>query len=211
MNTYIIDYGTSNLGSIYQAIDKLGFNAEIISNPKSLNGVDKIVLPGVGSFSQASFELKSNGWFDEIKEHVLSRKKSILGICLGMQLLASEGSEGATNGCSTAGLDLIPGNVRSVKVGKNLVLPHVGWNSLNWNTNTNPISRGIPDGGDMYYVHSYCFQASDPKHVLANTNYGEDFTSVVGKNKCYGVQFHPEKSQRLGRRLLENFLTLPAC
>ena len=75
MNTYIIDYGTSNLGSIYQAIDKLGFNAEIISNPKSLNGVDKIVLPGVGSFSQASFELKSNGWFDEIKEHVLSRKK----------------------------------------------------------------------------------------------------------------------------------------
>ena len=94
MNTYIVDYGTCNLGSIRQAIDKIGFDTKIVSNPRSLHDVDKIVLPGVGNFSQASFEMQSKGWFDEIKEHVLHRKRYILGICLGMQMFASTGEEG---------------------------------------------------------------------------------------------------------------------
>ena len=210
----VIDAGLGNIGSVMAALQRQNCTVQRLSQPPAAADTDcfsHAVLPGVGAFAAGMRALEVSGWEAWIKQVWCKGDHPLLGICLGMQLLASEGSEGASNGCSTAGLDLIPGNVRNVKVGKNLVLPHVGWNSLNWKTNTNPISKGIPDGGDMYYVHSYCFQASDSKHVLANTNYGEVFTSVVGKSKCYGVQFHPEKSQRLGRRLLENFLTLPTC
>ena len=125
MKTFIIDYGTCNLGSIYQAIEKLGFNTKIVSNPRFLNDVDKIVLPGVGSFGQASFELKSKGWFDELKEHVLHRKKYILGICLGMQMFASTGEEGN----QSEGLDFIEGAVKHLsQIGCERPIPHVGWN-----------------------------------------------------------------------------------
>ena len=204
MNTYIIDYGTSNLGSIYQAIDKLGFNAKIISNPKSLNGVDKIVLPGVGSFSQASFELKSNGWFDEIKEHVLSRKKSILGICLGMQMFASMGEEGN----ESEGLDFLEGKVKHLRsIGCEGPIPHVGWNDAQIRKGDN-LFKDVPNGIDFYFVHSYCFVPTNDNCVSSITSYDKDFVASVEYENIFGTQFHPEKSSKAGIKILKNFLEL---
>ena len=128
-----------------------------------------------------------------------------------MQLLASEGTEGASKDGVTSGLDLIPGRVDRLNADPDLVLPHVGWNELHWCKPSSALAEGLPDGGDMYFVHSYAFHPGDPAHGLAESDYGEQFTAVVGRSSCYGVQFHPEKSQRLGRRLLQNFLALSPC
>ena len=204
MNTYIIDYGTSNLGSIYQAIDKLGFNAEIISNPKSLNGVDKIVLPGVGSFSQASFELKSNGWFDEIKEHVLSRKKSILGICLGMQMFASMGEEGN----ESEGLDFLEGKVKHLRsIGCEGPIPHVGWNDAQIRKG-DYLFKDVPNGIDFYFFHSYCFVQNNDNCISSITSYDKEFVASVEYENIFGTQFHPEKSSKENIKILKNFLEL---
>ena len=151
------------------------------------------------------------GWEFWIKDLWCRADRPFLGICLGMQLLATEGNEGSQAGEAVPGLDLIPGRVDRFNVDPQLVLPHVGWNSLHWQTPSNPLSLGLPEGGDMYFVHSYTFQPWDPSHELAISDYGRHFTAVVGKGSCYGVQFRPERSRRLGRRLLANFLALPTC
>ena len=204
MNTYIIDYGASNLGSIYQAIDKLGFSAKIISNPKSLNGVDKIVLPGVGNFSQASFEMKSKGWFDELKEHVLIKKKYILGICLGMQMFASKGEEGK----QSEGLKFLEGTVKHLRdIGCENPIPHVGWNDTQI-TKVENLFKGIPNGIDFYFVHSYCFVPSNNKCISSVVNYDQEFVASVEYENIFGTQFHPEKSSKAGIRILQNFLEL---
>ncbi len=204
MNTYIIDYGTSNLGSIYQAVDKLGFSVKIISNPKSLNGVDKIVLPGVGNFSQASYEMKSKGWFDEIKEHVLFKKKYILGICLGMQMFASKGEEGK----DSEGLKFLEGTVKHLRdIGCEKPIPHVGWNDTEIRKVDN-LFRGIPNGIDFYFVHSYCFVPSNNNCISSVVKYDQEFVASVEYENILGTQFHPEKSSKAGIKILQNFLEL---
>ena len=186
------------------AIDKLGFNAKIISNPKSLNGVDKIVLPGVGSFSQASFELKSNGWFDEIKEHVLSRKKSILGICLGMQMFASMGEEGN----QSEGLDFLAGKVKHLRsIGCKGPIPHVGWNDAQIRK-ADYLFKDVPNGIDFYFVHSYCFVPTNDNCISSITSYDKEFVASVEYENIFGTQFHPEKSSKAGIKILKNFLEL---
>jgi glutamine amidotransferase len=129
-----------------------------------------------------------------------------------MQLLASRGSEGsASAGHATTGLDLIPGTVERMQSEGGLSLPHVGWNAVNWAASDGSLAEGLPPGGDFYFVHSYAFTPADSAHALASADYGGMFTAVVGRGACYGVQFHPEKSQRLGRQLLSNFLALGPC
>ncbi len=204
MNIYIVDYGTCNLGSIWQAIDKLGFNTKIVSNPKSLHDVDKIVLPGVGSFSQASFEMKSKGWFDEIKEQVLHKKKCILGICLGMQMFASTGEEGM----KSEGLGLLEGKVKHLKnIGCVSPIPHVGWNDTQIRK-SDCLFKDIPNGIDFYFVHSYCFVPTSNNCISSIVNYDQEFVASVEHENIFGTQFHPEKSSKAGIKMLKNFLEL---
>jgi glutamine amidotransferase len=155
--------------------------------------------------------LRATGWDGWIQQQWCGAGRPLLGICLGMQLLASQGREGADNSGVVSGLDLIPGQVQRLAVDPDFVLPHVGWNALRWHDPAVPLAKGLPDGGDMYFVHSYAFLPLNAAHCLAFSDYGQSFAAVVSKGSCYGVQFHPEKSQRLGRRLLENFLGLTPC
>lgn len=210
----VIDAGLGNIGSVVAALQRHDCAIERLPQPPSSESTDAFthaVLPGVGAFAAGMEALKGSGWEAWIKQVWCQADRPLLGICLGMQLLASEGTEGAPEGGGVAGLDLIPGRVERLHVDPDLVLPHVGWNALHWHSPANALAQGLPEGGDMYFVHSYAFQSGDPAHGLAVTDYGQPFTAVVGRGSCYGVQFHPEKSQRLGRRLLENFLALPPC
>lgn len=210
----VVDAGLGNIGSVVAALQRHDCSVQRSPQPPSPEATDAFshaVLPGVGAFAAGMEALKASGWEAWIKQTWCQADRPLLGICLGMQLLASEGLEGAPDGDAVAGLDLIPGRVERLSVAPDLVLPHVGWNALHWQLPVSPLAHGLPEGGDMYFVHSYAFQPSDPAHRLAASDYGVSFTAVVGRGACYGVQFHPEKSQRLGRRLLENFLALPAC
>jgi glutamine amidotransferase len=210
----VVDAGLGNNGSVVAALQRHGCSIQRLLQPPSAEATDAfshVILPGVGAFAAGIEALKASGWEVWIKQMWCQADRPILGICLGMQLLASEGVEGAPDGDGVAGLDLIPGRVERLRVSSDLVLPHVGWNALHWHSPANPLAQGLTEGGDMYFVHSYAFQPSDPAHGLAASDYGGSFTTVVGRGACYGVQFHPEKSQRLGRRLLENFLALPPC
>ena len=209
----VIDAGLGNIGSVVAALQRHHCSVQRLPKPPSPEDTASFshaVLPGVGAFSAGMQALQASGWEGWIKQMWCQSNRPLLGICLGMQLLASEGEEGVPDGF-VAGLDLIPGRVERLKVTSDLVLPHVGWNSLHWHSPETPLSQGLPDGGDMYFVHSYAFQPRDSAHGLAVSDYGGSFTAVVGTGACYGVQFHPEKSQRLGRHLLDNFLSLSPC
>jgi len=210
----VVDAGLGNIGSVVAALQRHDCSVQRSPQPPSAEATDAFshaVLPGVGAFAAGMEALKASGWEAWIKHTWCQADRPLLGICLGMQLLASEGVEGAPDGDAVAGLDLIPGRVERLSVAHDLVLPHVGWNALHWHLPVSPLAHGLPEGGDMYFVHSYAFQPSDPAHGLAASDYGGSFTAVAGRGVCYGVQFHPEKSQRLGRCLLENFLALPPC
>lgn len=210
----VINAGLGNIGSVLAALQRQDCFSERLETPPTPEtscDYTHVILPGVGSFAAGMTALRTSGWDVWIKEVWCQINRPFLGICLGMQLLASEGKEGSSKDAVVAGLDLIPGRVDRLNVDSDLVLPHVGWNALHWNRPSMALSRGLPEGGDMYFVHSYAFQPLDPSHELAFSNYGQRFSAVVGSGYFYGVQFHPEKSQRLGRRLLENFLVLPPC
>jgi glutamine amidotransferase len=210
----VIDAGLGNIGSVVAALQRHDCTIERVQQPPApemTSAWTHVVLPGVGAFAAGMEALRASGWQAWIKQVWCHSDRPLLGICLGMQLLASEGTEGGSQGGLVAGLDLIPGRVVRLAVDPDLVLPHVGWNALHWHSPANALAQGLPEGGDMYFVHSYAFHPHDPAHGLAVSEYGKRFTAVVGKGCCYGVQFHPEKSQRLGRRLLENFLALQPC
>jgi glutamine amidotransferase len=213
-NVLVIDAGLGNIGSVLAALRRQDCSVERLGQPpapKATCYYTHAVLPGVGSFEAGVKALRVSGWEGWIKNVWCQANRPFLGICLGMQLLASSGSEGSSDNSITAGLDLIPGRVDRLNVGPGLVLPHVGWNALHWKTASVALSQGLPEGGDMYFVHSFTFKPHDESHNLATSEYGQQFTAVVGRGACYGVQFHPEKSQQLGRRLLGNFLALPTC
>ena len=210
----VVDAGLGNIGSVVAALQRHDCSVQRSPQPPSPEASDAFthtVLPGVGAFAAGMEALNASGWGAWIKQVWSQADRPLLGICLGMQLLASEGTEGAPEGGVVAGLDLIPGRVERLLVDPDLVLPHVGWNALHWRSPANALAQGLPEGGDMYFVHSYAFQPGEPAHGLAVSDYGQRFTAVVGRGSCCGVQFHPEKSQRLGRRLLENFLALQPC
>ena len=208
----VIDSGMGNVGSVVAALQRQNCDlGQLKLPPSDPAAFTHSVLPGVGSFAAGMEALNVSGWDAWIKEKWCPAGRPLLGICLGMQLLASEGFEGAAADGVVLGLDLIPGQVRRLARPPGFVLPHVGWNDLKWHAHAGALAEGFPDGGDLYFVHSYAFQPLDPTHSLAMSDYGQPFTAVVGKGACYGVQFHPEKSQRLGHRLVENFLALSPC
>ncbi len=207
MSVDIIDYGMGNLGSISSALDHIGVASKIVSSPESLKTATHIILPGVGSFSKAMQNLSEGGWCDAIRNAVEHNNASLLGICLGMHLLSSTGTEHG----ETTGLGLIEGNVVHFKtnaqvVEEGVLVPHVGWNEVAIQKKDDPIFQDIKEATDFYFVHSYYFDAVNEDHVLARTPHGFPFPSVIRNGKVWGAQFHPEKSGPAGFSLLKNFV-----
>lgn len=210
MKLAIVDYGLGNLGSVRRALAELGVEAAIAERPEQLAAAERIILPGVGSFADGMAYLNERGWSDEIRRQALEAGKPLLGICLGMQLLASVGSEGS-NGGNTPGLGLIPGAVvRLDTLGCALRIPHVGWNAIALHGEP-ALFAGIPPGTDFYFVHSFALRPACPEAILASTGYGVPVVAAIGDGCVFGTQFHPEKSSKAGLRLLKNFLELVPC
>lgn len=209
MKVAVIDYGMGNLASVCRALSELGSTPFIANDPAELDRADHIVLPGVGSFSDGMNHLLAHGWQDAISRQVTEAGKPLLGICLGMQLLADRGTEGG----ETAGLGLLEAEiVRLDTMGCALRLPHVGWNALSMAAGqSSALLDGVPDGCDFYFVHSYGWRAVRAEQVLAYVDYGARIPAVVGAGQVFGMQFHPEKSSRAGFMVLKNFLQLRPC
>lgn len=199
MSVGIVDVGIGNLGSLRHAVLSQGWDVAPVTGPADLDGLTHLLLPGVGAFASAMERLREHELVDPIRQFAATRKP-VLGICLGMQLLADRGTEGG----ATEGLGLIPGEVQPMLQSGALRLPHVGWNEAHQLRN-HPILKGIRNDVDFYFVHGYCFDTTDPETALAATDYGVAFASIVGKANVVGVQFHPEKSQANGLRLIDNF------
>tara|TARA_B110000037_G_C17086434_1_gene492140 strand:+ start:925 stop:1542 length:618 start_codon:yes stop_codon:yes gene_type:complete len=196
----IVDYSCGNIDSVNSAVSYHGFKATITRDPKIINNADKIILPGQGSFKIGVNNLKEYGIFDLLRSKALKDNTPILGICLGMQILATVGFE---NG-QEDGLNLIPGSVKKMKETK-LKLPHIGWNEVKI-SKKNPIFKDIKDQTDFYFVHSYRFICEDNNDILTTTKYEDTFISSVCKKNIFGVQFHPEKSLVAGLQLIKNFI-----
>ena len=198
----IVDYKIGNLQSVANAFEALGAEHCVTNEARDLRMADKIVLPGVGAFGEGMKNLGELKLLDTLREEVILKKKPFLGICLGMQILADRSYE---HGCHQ-GLGWIPGEVCLIEAGE-LALPHMGWNDIEV-LNPSPILENIGSGSDFYFVHSYCLRAADRSHVSASCVYGQEVAAVVSKENIFGVQFHPEKSQKAGKILMENFAKL---
>ncbi len=193
----IIDYGMGNLRSVQKGFERVGFEAIVTNQPDKLAAANAIVLPGVGAFNAAMSRLEEANLIDAIRK-AIDTGKPFLGICLGLQLLFTESDEGGHH----FGLNIIPGKV--VRFPAGLKVPHIGWNQLNIKKET-PILKNIPQDSFLYFVHSYYVIPDDESVTVTTTNYGIDFTSAVQKDNIFATQFHPEKSQALGLKILRNF------
>ena len=204
MPVIIIDYDMGNIGSVKRAFEECGSEVIVSSHPKDLDIATQIILPGVGAFANAMNNLKKLGWVDAIKQAVIVDKIPILGICLGMQLLADKSFEkGETDGLSLISGDIIRLEPKSIKER----VPHVGWNEIHFNQQ-NKIFKDIKNDSDFYFVHSFHFMPSNNNNILSTTPYCGGFVSALQKGNIIGVQFHPEKSSRAGFQLIQNFLSL---
>jgi glutamine amidotransferase len=200
----VIDYGMGNLRSVQKALEEAGAKTRVTSSPADLKRCDKVVFPGVGAFGAAMKELRRRGLVDPIK-NAIACGKPFLGLCLGLQLLFEKSEESP----GVKGLSVLKGEVKRFRSPKNgLKVPHMGWNSIT-KAAKGPgarILKSIPDGSYVYFVHSYYVLPKDKASILTTTDYGIDFVSGVCKDNIYGLQFHPEKSQALGLKILENFV-----
>ena len=206
MKVGLINYGMGNLGSVRRALEDLDAEVVIADRPERLSDVDRMVLPGVGAFGEAMARLRAGGWDEALQREVHDRGKVLLGICLGMQMLAASSEE---NGV-TAGLGFIPGRIRRLDdLGCTLRIPHVGWNEVRFADGAR-LFAGIPQSVDFYFVHSYALEAGGAG-VCATARYGADMAAGVEAGRVLGTQFHPEKSSAAGRQVLRNFLSVPSC
>jgi len=202
----IVDYGMANLRSVQKAFEKVGSAAEITGDPSRVGEADKLVLPGVGAFRDAIARLRETGLVEPIREH-LRAGKPFFGICLGLELLFTTSHEDGT----WRGLDYFPGEVVRFADVPGLKVPHMGWNQLAFEPGAPgmAILDGVPTGAYFYFVHSYYPEPRDDAGLaVASCEYGVRFPALVTRGPLYGIQFHPEKSQRWGLRLLENFARL---
>jgi glutamine amidotransferase len=200
MTVIVIDNGMGNTGSLQCSLEKVGAYVELSDDAEELLQAERLVLPGVGSFRDGMTHLRDRGLVDVIHQAV-DGGTPLLGVCLGMQLLADYGEEGGGD----EGLGLIPGRVVRMEPTEGERIPHIGWNEVNPRQNSSLIA-GIPAGTDFYFVHSYHFVVEDPDNILLTTLYCGQVVSAVARGKVFGVQFHPEKSSQAGWALIENFL-----
>lgn len=204
----IIDYGMGNLRSVEKGFLKVGVDVNVTNRAEDVINADGVVLPGVGAFKDCMRELTNLKLIDAVAD-VVKQGKPYLGICLGLQVLFSESQEFGR----CRGLDVLRGNVLKFDFGNQtltpnpqpLKVPHMGWNVINIKTDDNPLFAGIPDQSYFYFVHSYYVVPEEASIISTTTDYGIEFTSSVRKDNIFAVQFHPEKSQGLGLRILKNF------
>lgn len=195
----ILDLSMGNLRSVSNAVYGIGQDFLIVEKPEQVAECSHLIVPGVGSYRTAVEHLDERG----LRAAVLrcaNEKKPVLGICLGMQLLSTSGEEGG----ESRGLDLIPGRVMRLDGARTRTIPHVGWNNIHFKRE-HPVLRKVKNDVDFYFVHSYRFACADPADEVGETDCGQPFTSIVARGSVVGFQFHPEKSQENGLRLLENF------
>lgn len=212
MKVGVIDYGVGNLGSVMRAVEELRVTPLLVNRAQDMHSADCLILPGVGHFADCVRLLDDGGWTQALRDEVLGYQRPLLGVCLGMQLLADASMEGATGEQGVPGLGLVPGRVEHLRrLGCTGRVPHVGWNAITRTSTSDHLLDGIPDGTDFYFVHSYAFVPADSSDRLATTDYGGPVTAVVRRGHVWGTQFHPEKSSRAGFQLLRNFITGPAC
>lgn len=195
----ILDYGMGNLGSVANAFEHLGWEHCIVSQPAAMADCQRLVLPGVGAFAQAMDNLVAHDWPAALAAEV-AQGKPLLGICLGMQLLFDTGEEHGPH----RGLGLLPGQVVALQPEPKLRIPHVGWNGLAY-TRPHPVFDGVKEHVDFYFVHSFHCRPATPALTIAECDYGGRFTAVAGQANVLGIQFHPEKSQDMGLKILDNF------
>lgn len=213
MRVAIIDYGSGNLRSAQKSFERAASglsnaaSIELVDTPEQLVNADRVVLPGVGAYRDCHDGIHAiGGMWQAIEEHCITKARPFLGICVGMQLMATRGLEHTV----TPGFDWIKGDVDRIDVGDaDLKIPHMGWNTLDV-VHDHPLLNGIetgPDGQHAYFVHSYHLRAANPADVVATARYGEPITAMVASGNMAGTQFHPEKSQTLGLAFIANFLT----
>jgi len=195
----IIDYGMGNLRSVSKAFEAVGHEAVVTRDAQVIGNASHVVLPGVGAFGDCMTNIERYGLVEPIRSAITSGRP-FLGICLGLQVLFTESEEFGPH----KGLDIIPGKVRRFAVGTELKVPHIGWNQVDFQRAC-PLFDGIADGTDWYFVHSYFVDPQEPRCAASTTTYGAPFVSCVWKDNLVACQFHPEKSQVVGLRLIKNF------
>lgn len=195
----IIDYGMGNLRSVQKACEKLGFEARITSSAEEIAAAEKLILPGVGAFRDAIAHVKENHFVEPIKAHIAA-DKPLLGICLGLQMLFDCSYEDG----EYEGLGIIPGEVVRFPAQPGLKVPHMGWNKLKVR-GENPLLAGIPAEAHFYFVHSYYVAPEQEEVIAATCEHGVEFCAMIRRGNLFATQFHPEKSQRVGLKLLDNF------
>jgi glutamine amidotransferase len=199
----IIDYGMGNIHSVQKALELMGASTVVTNRLKDIELAEKLVLPGVGAFDDAVSELKNQGLVAVIKEQI-KNKKLFLGICLGLQLLFDESQEAK----ESKGLGILGGTVRRFSSHSGLKVPHMGWNELKIKNKNCPLLKGIMERAYVYFCHSYYPEPDNRALTAASCEYGQEFSCMVWQDNIYGVQFHPEKSQEVGLKILKNFVDL---
>ncbi|MEO0392935.1 MAG: imidazole glycerol phosphate synthase subunit HisH [Pseudomonadota bacterium] len=214
MHVVVIDYGSGNLRSVAKAVERAaqdgGLRATITvtADPSAVGQADRVILPGQGAFADCRAGLMAvPGLVEALHDHVTTQQKPLFGICVGMQLFADEGHEHGQHpgfswieGVVDPITDQWPGAKPALKI------PHMGWNSLRFDQADHPVLAGVEDGDHVYFAHSYAMRVTNPDDCLAHIDYGAPLTAMVGRGVIVGTQFHPEKSQATGLRLLQNFL-----
>jgi glutamine amidotransferase len=198
----IVDYGMGNLLSVYSAIDYLAADVTICKYPEDLKDVDKIVIPGVGAFKDCISKLKSENFEEALNEQVIKKGKPTLGICLGMQVMANKSFEGGEyDGLGWFDAEVVRLNTKD----QTLRIPNIGWNEIDFKENIS-LFNGVPQKADLYFVHSYYVKCASENDIIATYDYGQTVTAAIMKGNILATQFHPEKSQDYGLKILENFI-----
>lgn len=205
----LIDYGSGNLHSAHRALSLAAskhagsHSIEITASPDTVRAAGRIVLPGVGHFADCAANLRAvDGLIDALEEAVLKNGTPFFGICVGQQLLATEGLEDGV----TPGLNWIPGTIEKIAPGEGYRIPHMGWNELKSDF-AHPILAGLGPQPHVYFTHSYAYTKADQSHIAATTHYGRDMIAAVARDNIFATQFHPEKSQAAGLKILQNFIS----
>lgn len=198
----ILNYGLGNISAIINIYEKLNIPAVAVADSKDFDNINKFILPGVGSFDQALRLFRSSGMHIELENQILKKKKLLLGICVGMQILGNNSEEG-----KEVGLGWIEGDIKKISPAKKKVsvrVPHMGWNNILIKKKINLLDK-IDSKSYFYFLHSYHFCCKKKNNVIAETNYLQNFTSIISSDNIYGIQFHPEKSHDQGEQILKNF------
>lgn len=201
----IIDYGVGNIFAFQNVYKRLNIPTKIAKTNKDLEGVEKLILPGVGSFDFAMNQLNASGMREKLDELVIIRKIPIIGICVGMQMMGNRSDEGKMEGLKWIDADIL--KFDESKIQQRTKIPHMGWNDVTPLKN-HPLFNGLETSAIFYFLHSFYMNCKNETNILASSNYGISFSSAVNFNNIYGVQFHPEKSHQYGEKLLYNFAKL---